>query len=312
MTTSTTSKQYCSQISARAGESLPGTATRTQVFFLLEYPGAWGEKAFEDSDLPHPVKSYLASQAQAIQDARILLIRGDPGSIEGIHFFLALVAEGEEALFEFSLLDYESLLSLDIADVVADPEQYQEFRRAAPLFLVCAHGRRDACCARFGLPVYQALRGQFGEMVWQCSHVGGHRFAANLLCLPSGLLYGRVGSDNAVSIVQALFNSQIAAENYRGRVSYPPPAQAAEYALRDILGQTGLNAYRLFSVEQTEPGRWRARFLDRSTRQTHQLILLAEPKDIQVFDSCRMEKAVAVVEYRLVEFRSFDTASGVA
>ncbi len=60
MTTPTTSKQYCSQISARAGESLPGTATRTQVFFLLEYPGAWGEKAFEDSDLPHPVKSYLA------------------------------------------------------------------------------------------------------------------------------------------------------------------------------------------------------------------------------------------------------------
>ena len=312
MSTPTTSKQYCSQISTRAGESLPGTATRTQAFFLLEYPGAWGEKAFEDADLPQPVKGYLAAQAQATQDARILLIRGDPGSIKVVHFFLALVAEGEEALFEFQLLDYESLLSLDIADVIADPDNYLEYRRAAPLFLVCTHGRRDACCARFGLPVYQALREQFGEMVWQCSHVGGHRFAANLLFLPSGLLYGRVGSDNATSIVQAMFEGHIAGENYRGRVSYPPPAQAAEYALRETLGQTGLHAFRLFSVEQTEPGRWRARFLERSTRQTHQLILLAEPKDIQVFDSCRMEKAVAVVEYRLVEFRSFDAAPGVA
>jgi hypothetical protein len=312
MSTSTTSKQYCSQISARVGENLPGTATRTQVFFLLEYPGAWGEKAFEDSDLPQPVKGYLAAQAQAIQDARILLIRGDPGAIEVIHFFLALVAEGEEALFEFTLPDYESLLGLDIADVITDPDRYMEFRRAAPLFLVCAHGRRDACCARFGLPVYQALREQFREMVWQCSHIGGHRFAANLLCLPSGLLYGRVGSENAPSIARAMLDGRIASQNYRGRASYPPPAQAAEYALRETLGQTGLHAFRLFSVDQTEPGRWRVRFLERGTRQTHQLILLAEPKDIQVFDSCRMEKSVAVVEYRLVEFRSFDAASGIA
>lgn len=312
MSIQTTSKQYCSQMSAQAGESLPGTATRTQVFFLLEYPGAWGEKAFEDSILPQSVKDYLAAQAQAIQDARILLIRGEPGPVEGIHFFIAIVAEGEEAVFEFQLPDYESLLRLDITEVIADPDRFLEFRRAAPLFLVCAHGRRDACCARFGLPVYQVLRGQFGEMVWQCSHVGGHRFAANLLCLPSGLLYGRVGSDIATSIVQAMIAGQIAAENYRGRVSYPPPAQMAENVLRETLGQIDLHAFRLFSVEETQPGRWRARFLERSTRQTHQLILLAESKDIQVFDSCRMEKSIAVVEYRLVEFRSFDAAAGVA
>jgi hypothetical protein len=312
MSMQTPSKQYCSQISAQAGESLPGTATRTQVYFLLEYPGAWGEKAFEASDLPQAVKDYLAAQAQAVQDARILLIRGEPGPVEVYHFFIALVAEGEEALFEFLLPDYTALLGLDIAELIADPDRYPAYRRAAPLLLICAHGRRDACCVKFGLPVYQALRDQFGEMVWQCSHVGGHRFAANVLCLPSGLLYGRVGSENAASIAGALLGGQIALKHYRGRVCYPPAAQAAEHALREALGQSDIRAFRLYSVEETQPGRWRARFQDRITRQTHQLILLSEPTDARVFDSCRLDKSVPVVEYRLVELRSFATASDAA
>jgi hypothetical protein len=312
MTKESPSRLYCSQISARAGEHLPGTATRTQVYFLLEDPSTWGEKAFEDSDLPRGVKDYLAAQVQAVQDGRILLIRREAGSVAGIHFFIAVVAEGEEMLFEFLLPDYSALLGLDIAAVISDPDRYPAYRRAAPLLLVCTHGRRDACCAKFGLPVYQALREKFGEIAWQCSHVGGHRFAANLLCLPSGLLYGRVVSENAASIAGAAISGQLVLEHYRGRVSYPPAAQAAEHALRESLGQTDIRAFGLYSAEETQPGRWRARFQDRITRQTHQVILQSETAETQVFDSCRMEKAMPVVEYRLVELRSFDTTSDAA
>jgi hypothetical protein len=74
----------------------------------------------------------------------------------------------------------------------------------------------------------------------------------------------------------------------------------------------GAHAFQLFSVEETQPGRWRARFLERSTRQTHQLILLAEVKETQIYESCRMEKLAPVVGYRLVEIKTFDSASGIA
>ena len=62
----------------------------------------------------------------------------------------------------------------------------------APIYAVCAHGTHDACCAIRGRPVAAALDQLRPGRVWECSHVGGDRFAANVLVLPSGVLYGRV------------------------------------------------------------------------------------------------------------------------
>ena len=55
-----------------------------------------------------------------------------------------------------------------------------------PLFLVCTHGNHDKCCAKFGIPVYEKLQeASVGDQAWQCSHIGGDRFAGNLICLPA-------------------------------------------------------------------------------------------------------------------------------
>ena len=302
------SKQYCSQISTKAGEPLPATATRTEVFLLLEYPGAWGEKAFEESNLPPAVKEYLAAQLDAIPASRILLIRREGGQVEPLHFFVASISEGGEELYDFRLEAYADLLNLDLTAIASGEMDNLAQRRFAPLFLVCTHGRRDTCCARFGLPVYQALRQSLGDLVWQCSHVGGHRFAANLLFFPAGLAYGRLTPDSIERVADASLQGNVDLDHYRGRLSYPPAAQAAEYTLRRHTGVTALDAYRFLSVEETEPGRWRARFLERSTRRTHQLILLADRKNLQVYDSCRLDKPASVMEYTLVDYIVQDTA----
>ena len=47
-----------------------------------------------------------------------------------------------------------------------------------PVFLVCTHAKRSACCARFGAPLAQALAARQPRQVWETTHVGGHRFAA--------------------------------------------------------------------------------------------------------------------------------------
>ena len=50
-----------------------------------------------------------------------------------------------------------------------------------PVFLVCTHGKRNVCCARLGVPLAQALATRHPGQVWETTHVGGHRFAANLV-----------------------------------------------------------------------------------------------------------------------------------
>ena len=75
--------------------------------------------------------------------------------------------------------------------LVGDIERRGEQR---PLFLVCVHGRREVCCAVRGRPVAQALAARWPGQTWECSHLGGDRFAPNVLVVPDGTTYGRLAS----------------------------------------------------------------------------------------------------------------------
>ena len=97
-----------------------------------------------------------------------------------------------------------------------------------PHYFVCTNGQRDLCCARYGLPVYQGLRERVGMRVWQTTHVGGHRFAPNVLALPQGALYGRVFAEEVDAFLGAVERGQLAVPYLRGRTAYPPAAQVAE------------------------------------------------------------------------------------
>jgi len=63
--------------------------------------------------------------------------------------------------------------------------------------------------------------------VWECSHVGGDRFAANVLVAPSGLLYGSVPEDRVDALVATTDAGRVLPELLRRRTGWPPEAQAA-------------------------------------------------------------------------------------
>jgi hypothetical protein len=114
-------------------------------------------------------------------------------------------------------------------------------RHGEPLFLVCTHGRRDPCCAERGRPLARALSAAYPEQTWECSHMGGDRFAGNLLCLPHAISYGRVAPEDAATIATEYLLGQLDLAHLRGRGTYPFAVQAAEWHLRTRLGLTGLN-----------------------------------------------------------------------
>jgi hypothetical protein len=104
-----------------------------------------------------------------------------------------------------------------------------------PLVLVCTQGGRDACCAVLGRPLLgevHRLVGERSDLVWESSHIGGHRFAPTVLSLPSGAAYGRVVADDVVAILGSEAAGTLALPGLRGRSCLPPPWQAAEIAVR--------------------------------------------------------------------------------
>lgn len=74
---------------------------------------------------------------------------------------------------------------------------------------------------------------------------GGCRFAANLLCLPHGVYYGRLTPDAANGAVAGLRRGQLELDVYRGRAGASQAVQAAEYRVRRQEGLSGLDDIRV-------------------------------------------------------------------
>src|SRR5438552_2798415 len=65
---------------------------------------------------------------------------------------------------------------------------------------------------------------------WADTHVGGHRFGANLVILPRGLYYGPVAVSPAAAAIDAYQRGAVVVDGYRGRAGQARADQEAEYA----------------------------------------------------------------------------------
>ncbi len=223
----------CSELSLGAGEQLAGTATAARRWLLVESRGAWGRDALRDSGLPTSVAETIDAF-----DGKVLLMRR-PDRRHGV---TVVHAEATEDGGWARLLELDALQDLPGADLAAG------ILLDRPLVLVCAHGRRDACCARLGVPLYEALGTHLPPgSLWQSSHLGGHRFAPNVLIVPFGVQLGRVPVEEAHAVAAAVGAGRIPLERYRGRTLYAAPVQAAEVAVRRTLGLDLIGELRLLS-----------------------------------------------------------------
>ena len=161
----------------------------------------------------------------------------------------------------------DDVLDLDL-DALAADESVGGRRVVDPLYLVCTNGKHDRCCARDGLPVAHELSRMLGSRVWECSHVGGDRFAGNLVCLPDGHFYGHVDPDAARSIVAANEAGEIELDHWRGRSCHPFAIQAAEALVRRRLGVSEDGALRVHSAER-DGARYEVCFLRRGANAVH-------------------------------------------
>ncbi len=241
----------CSTASADISEPLAGTASTVRAFLLVEAPGPWGTDVVADSRLPEAVKQRL-SVLELRHRVRPLLIRreGRPTAAP-TRVFAAYVHTDRPWAETTELDDVRDLLDLDVTGV-GDGRSPGLTPYDDPLFLVCTHGKHDACCAERGRPLYAAMRAAAPEHAWEVSHIGGDRFAANVLVLPHGLYYGRLGPGHAAGFVRSHLTGRLDLEHLRGRSSYPFSVQAAEVYLRRHLDLTTITPMSL--TEHTRHG----------------------------------------------------------
>ncbi|MBZ5735396.1 hypothetical protein K8Z61_12900 [Nocardioides sp. TRM66260-LWL] len=210
----------CSAASRDDGEPLAGSAPSDVRWLLLERPGAWLPKAAESLELPAALTD--PARAGVWADARVQLVRRPGGgrTPDGLVAFRADLAAGTLERAVVSTLD-------DVADAAWAPWP-------RPLWLVCAHGRRDVCCAELGRPVAARLAASDPAATWETSHLGGHRFAPTLLALPSGVVLGRLDGGGSADAEAAAAVDALRAGRWpdaavlRGRAGRPAAVQAAE------------------------------------------------------------------------------------
>ena len=126
-----------------------------------------------------------------------------------------------------------------------------------PVLLVCAHGIHDTCCAVRGRPVAAELARGWPAATWECSHVGGDRFAANVVVLPDGTYYGGLDADSATDVVAGHLDGRLDPTHLRGSVRWPPAAQVAVAEIHASQGPYAADDVRAEHWTREGPGRWR-------------------------------------------------------
>jgi (2Fe-2S) ferredoxin len=209
----------CSQLSVALGEPLHATAPFAREWLLIEEQAPWGRKAVAEAGFGE-----LEARGKE-QGVRVGLIR--PFGRRGGR---------ARRVFRISCAPPEPFVEL-----LREPDLDARGERVdGPFYLVCTNGRRDVCCGLAGRELARALAPELGDRLWETSHVGGHRFAPNLVCLPEGLVYGRLDADSAHRVVAAHREGRVVLEHLRGRTSLEPEAQAADYFARRETGRLGI------------------------------------------------------------------------
>ena len=235
-TTAIGASPRCAVAALDRGDPMVGTAAPAAGYLLVEQPGGWGRQALTSSRLD-PAVGAVVSRRAIQQGLRALLIRrpGRHAAPERRAWAVVSSRPGRESTWWGDFGADDELRTLPLDGSAGTPTD-------DPFYLVCSHGRHDQCCAIEGRPVALALARLRPGRVWECSHVGGDRFAANVVAMPHGLYYGRVAASRARELVEAQERGEVVPDLLRGRATTTPAAQAAIAHVRGLVGDPAIDA----------------------------------------------------------------------
>jgi hypothetical protein len=308
----------CADAARARGEPVAASASRYSRFLLLEVPGPWGDSALDERHTSASVARALA-RAAADAKANVLLIRrpgrqrpaagggagaGSAGSVPRAWALADTTPEAERVLWG-SWDSPDDLLRLDLTAALPDTAAASGPQRVA---LICTNGKRDLCCAIRGRPVAETLAAAPGWDSWESTHLGGHRFAATVMLLPTGDMFGWLDQRTAAAAVERFDAGQFLLSHYRGRSGQPLPAQAALHAAAVRLGDSRRHAFLLVEIRPAagakpdDDERWEVLVSHRAERGTDvtYLVTVARGTPSPALLSCSDESPKAEARYAAI------------
>ncbi|MEZ0446336.1 sucrase ferredoxin [Cellulomonas sp. ICMP 17802] len=279
----------CSDAARSRRDPLVATGSHGDRWFLVENQAGWGRHALLDPPFDRALGRALVHRIEG-EGIRPLAIRrpGRRAAQDGTRWALVDSRPGRESVRWGRVDQVDELLEVPLDGSAGEPSD-------RPVFAVCAHGRHDRCCAVRGRVVAARLADAYPEETWECSHLGGDRFAGTMVLLPHGLAYGWVDDADAVAVVDAYLAGRVEPRFLRGRSAYPHPVQAAQHFARAELGDDGLDAYPPLHQERTDAG-WSVRLGAAAGPVT---VTLVETSSAPLLSTCAATRALPVREWAL-------------
>lgn len=211
-----------------AGLPLVGSAPSTGRWWLVESPGPWGARPIRDA-----TEAWLrAWSTWDSHTARAVLVR--PHGRTGVrsHRRIWTFAPGTDHVLgrEIPWDDDPRIEDPGVAPTAPEWTASADY----PRMLICTNGRRDRCCAEKGRSLLDDLRplptdDQEMGRVWECTHLGGHRFAPTGLVIPQGFVLGRL---TTATVIGVLADDILDLDRLRGRSDLGPAEQVADWVFR--------------------------------------------------------------------------------
>ena len=233
-----------------------GSATPFEALVLVEHPLPW----------PSDVSELPLLAGRAAPGVRVMAVvpedRADhDGEVTVVHHRRTGTNRLEGTDHRVAEAELPALLDDLLAAPMDDHRDRPSAAGPAPTeVLVCAHGRRDACCGRWGTLLHLELAALLGGdvRVRRCSHTGGHRFAPTAITLPDGRFWAYAEPEQLEQVVHRAGDLAPLAAHDRGTSALGPWGQVVERAVLHALGWTWLDETLTAVEEDVDPDGRRA------------------------------------------------------
>jgi hypothetical protein len=314
------SRAYCSDAARLRADDNTATAARVDVWILVELPGTWGHDPIRDAAIPPQVVAALKRAGKEIPRSRLVFIRRRE-TFGGCRVYVVRSAP-QISQIVLDLPSIDEVAQVPFARISSGRAQgaggggqqdtAQDVAHSAlstppspgtppprPLILVCTHGQHDSCCGRRGYPLFDALRRREELDVWQCSHIGGDRFAANAVVLPRGIYYGPVEAREADELTASVLRDEVYLSAYRGRSSFARVEQAAETFVRRNTRILGNEALHILGREALGAERTRVHLVTPSGVEYH--VTVEQYAISEALLTCTSGAPFPIPQFRLID-----------
>lgn len=286
----------CARNSHDLNESFLGTASPFRYALVIEYHDEFPESAIIGSSLSEDLKRHILRLYEIHAAVRILLMKQSDKQKKK-RLFWADCQPGENKLWYYEFEDYKDLLALKLGETSSEWIEITEEQ-----FFICTNGQHDPCCGKYGNDLYEVAADK--KNVWQTTHLGGDRFAANVLALPSGVYYRRVHIQALEEMIKCHSHNKIYLPNFAGRTVYDRPVQVAEYFIREKTHLLDLDALKF--VEAASTGEIDSvKFA--ASELVYTLKLQRVEEQVQFPYSCHAKTPGPLTHYELLEFTTSKT-----